>query len=213
MKDLRVQLPPGGQFCSRTQVAVGSAGQGVRRNPPLPAKATHAGGAAYLPGTLAERVQAVGVGLPTPPPQQQRPLPGSIGRPCFPDSGRGGCTRPRLRGCPRRRLKGPSRCRKLARTSHAGPEITTPLQASMSESPGPEPLFPGFAFLLRGLSGHYRSHSNRRAVSCPSHACSEIKRGRGRAIWKLGKGRGSREELTRGRRALCLRADLRGRLY
>lgn len=160
------------------------------------AKATHAGGAAYLPGTLAEGMQAVGVGLPTPPPQQQRPLPGSIGRPCFPDSGRGGCTRPRLRGCPRRRLKGPSRCLKLARTSHAGPEITIPLRASKSESPGPEPFFPGSAFLLPGLSGHYRSHSNRRAVSCPSHACSEIKRGRGRAIWKLGKGRGSREELT-----------------
>ncbi|XP_005357089.1 uncharacterized protein LOC101983817 [Microtus ochrogaster] len=149
---------------SMEKVAVGSARQGGRRPPP-PARATHVGGAAYLRGTLAEGVQAVGVGLPTPPPQQQRPLPGSIGRPCFPDSGRGGCTRPRLRGCPRRRLKGPSRCLKLARTSHAGPEITILLRASMSESPGPEPSFPGFAFLLPGLSGHYRSHSNRRADS------------------------------------------------
>lgn len=84
-----------------------------------------------LRGTLAEGVQAVGVGLPTPPPQQQRPLPGSIGRLRFPDSGRGGCTRPRLRGCPRRRLKGPSRCLKLDRTSQAGPKTTTPRRVSM----------------------------------------------------------------------------------
>lgn len=46
--------------------------------------------ASKLLGTPAEGVGAVGVGLPTPPPQQQRPLPGSIGRLRFPDSGRGG---------------------------------------------------------------------------------------------------------------------------
>lgn len=32
----------------------------------------------------------------------------------------------------------------------------------MRESPGPEPFFPGFAFLLPGLSGHYRWNSSSR---------------------------------------------------
>lgn len=174
-----MQLPPEGQFCSRTQVEVGCARQDGRRTPPQ-AKATRGGGAAYLRGTLAEGVQAVGVGLPTlptPPPQQRRPLPGSIGRLRFPDSGRGGCTRPRLRGCPRRRLKGPSRCLKLDRIPQAGPKITIPRRVSMRKSPGPDPFFPGFAFLFPGLSGHHRRNSNPSRVSCPSHACSEIKGG------------------------------------
>ncbi|XP_036047248.1 uncharacterized protein LOC118586206 [Onychomys torridus] len=143
-----------------TEIVKAQRHQGVAEGPPPGAKATHGGGAAYLRETLAEGVQAVGVGLPTPPPQQQRPLPGSIGRLRFPDSGRGGCTRPRLRGCPRRRLKGPSRCLKLDRTSQAGPKTTIPLQALMSESPAPERFVPGFAFLLPGLSGRYRCHSN-----------------------------------------------------
>lgn len=119
-KEPGVQLPPGGQFCSRTPVW--GRGRlcwtGWQRDPfTHRPRGTHGVGVAYLRETPAERVRAVGVGLPTPPPQQQRPLPGSIGRLRFPDSGRGGCTRPRLRGCPRRRLRGPSRCRAFDRSS------------------------------------------------------------------------------------------------
>lgn len=107
----RVQLPPGGQFCSPTQVwgRGGLCGTGWERDPPLTGAGSSGTGVAYLRDPSGG-VRAVGVGLPTPPPQQPRPLPGSIGRLRFPDSGRGGGARPRLRGCPRRRLRGPSRC-------------------------------------------------------------------------------------------------------
>lgn len=115
-----VQQPSAGQFCGRTEVWGRGrlCGTGWERDPSTHrARGTHGVGVAYLRGTPAEGVRAVGVGLPTPPPQQQRPLPGSIGRLRFPDSGRGGCTRPRLPGCPRRRLRGPSQCLAFDRAS------------------------------------------------------------------------------------------------
>lgn len=132
-----MQLPPGGQFCSRTQAwGRGSAVRDrVGEGPPPTHRESrpHPVGVTYLRGTPAEGVRAVGVGLPTPPPQQQQRLPGSIGRLRFPDSGRGGCTRPRLRGCPRRRLKGPSRCLKFDWA--AKPPLPPSAQAKPKKNP------------------------------------------------------------------------------
>lgn len=53
VKNLRVQLPLGGQFCSRTQVAVGCAGQDGRRTlppPPPPGKGDSWGRSRLPPG-------------------------------------------------------------------------------------------------------------------------------------------------------------------
>lgn len=162
-----MQLPPGGQFCSQTQVwGRGTlCGTGWERDPfTHRAGGTHGVGGAHLRGTPAEGVRAVGVGLPTPPPQQQRRLPGSIGRLRFPDSGRGGCTRPRLPGLPSAPPEG------AFALPHFRPGLTT-FSSSLAQ-PRPKkkkkkipsrsrfssefrPFFVGYAFLLLRRSGPY----------------------------------------------------------
>lgn len=161
-----MQLPPGGQFCSQTQVwGRGTlCGTGWERDPfTHRAGGTHGVGGAHLRGTPAEGVRAVGVGLPTPPPQQQRRLPGSIGRLRFPDSGRGGCTRPRLPGLPSVPPEG------AFALPHFRPGLTT-FSSSLAQ-PRPKkkrkipsrsrfssefrPFFVDYAFLLLRRSGPY----------------------------------------------------------
>lgn len=168
-------------------------------------------GSRLPPGGPAEEVRAGGVGLPTPPPQQQRPLAGSMGRLCFPDSGRGGCTRPQLRGCPRARLRG-----LRAASSAPAPRdllfLALHSQGQKKNPPGLDssackPLL-GCASLLLRRSGPYRSHSNLRSrVSCLELACSEIEKEAGKEFgrWagREGAGRGLRPGggASRGRRA------------